>query len=67
MGRLDSQLDQQLMHTPRTHCEVLVKLLVDPGVLLFDRSTLKDMALLTGNQAEQDLATNEYKYPLNIL
>ena len=67
MGRLDSQLDQQLMHTPRANCEVLTKLLVDPGVLLFNRSTLRDMALLTGNQAAQDLAIDEYKYPLNIL
>ena len=40
MERLDSQLDQQLMHTPRSHCEVLATLLVDPGVLLFDRSTM---------------------------
>ena len=36
MGRLDSQLDQQLMHTPRARNEVLATLLVDPGVLLFD-------------------------------
>ena len=36
MGRLDTELDQQLMHTPRAHCEVLATLLVDPGVLLFD-------------------------------
>ena len=40
MERLDSQLDQQLMHTPRSHCEVLATLLVDPGVLLFDRSKM---------------------------
>ena len=40
MERLDSQLDQQLMHTPRSHCEVLATFLVDPGVLLFDRSAM---------------------------
>ena len=63
MGRLDTELDQQLMHTPRAHCEVLATLLVDPGVLLFDWSTMKDMALLNGYQVEQDLAKEEYKYP----
>ena len=55
MGRLNNQLDQKLMHTPRAHCEVLATLIVDPGVLLFDRSTMKDMAPLSGYQAQQDL------------
>ena len=63
MGSLDGQLDQKLMHTPRAHCEMLAILLVDPGVLLFDRSTMKDMAPLSGYQPEQDLAKEEYKYP----
>ena len=63
MGRLNSQLDQQLMRTPRAHCEVLATLLVDPGVLLFNQSTMKDMAPLSGYQAEQDLAIEEFKYP----
>ena len=63
MGRVDSQLDQQLMHTPRAHCEVLAIPLVDSGVLLLDQSTMKDMAPLSGYQAEQDLAIEEYKYP----
>ena len=63
MGTLNSQLDQQLMDSPRAHCEVLAILLVDPDVLLFDLSTVKDMAPLSGYQAEQDLAIEENKYP----
>ena len=51
------------MRTPRAHCEVLATLLVDPGVLLFNQSTMKDMAPLSGYQAEQDLAIEEFKYP----
>ena len=45
MERLDSQLDQQLMHTPRSHCEVFATLLLDPGVLLFDRSKMNPAAV----------------------
>ena len=45
MERLDSQLDQQLMHTPRFHCEVFATLLLDPGVLLFDRSKMNPAAV----------------------
>ena len=63
MGKLNSQLDQQLMHTPRAHCEVLATLLVDLGALLFDQSTMKDMTPLSGYQAEPVLAIEEYKYP----
>ena len=55
MGRLNNQLDQKLMYTPRAHCEVLATLIVDPGVLLFDQSTMKDMAPFSGYQAQQDL------------
>ena len=43
-------------HNTTAHCEVLEILLVDPGVLLFDRSRMKDMVPLSGYQAEQDLA-----------
>ena len=43
-------------HYTTAHCEVLATLLVDPGVLLFDRSTVKDMVPLSGYLAEQDLA-----------
>ena len=43
--RLDSQLDQQLMHTPRSHCEIFATLLVNPGVLLFDRSRMNAAAV----------------------
>ena len=46
MERLDSQLDQQLMYTPRSHyCEIFATLLVDPGVLLFDRSRMNPAAV----------------------
>ena len=62
MGRLDGQLDQKLMHTPRAHCEILAIFLADPDVLLFDRSTMKDMAPLNGYQPEQALLKEEYKY-----
>ena len=50
--RVDSQLDQQLMHTPRARCEVLAILLEDSGVLLLDQSTMKNMAPLSGYQAK---------------
>ena len=35
-------------------------------IQLFDRSTMKDMAPLSGCQADQDLAIEEYKYPEGI-
>ena len=64
MGRPDSQLDQQLMHSPRAHSEVFTILLIDPGVLLFDRSIMKDMAPLSEYKAEQDhLTIEEFEYP----
>ena len=66
MGRLHSQPEQQLMHTPRVHFAVFGILLVDQAVLLFHQ-LIKNMALLSGSETEQDLAIEECEYSKGVV